>query len=479
MSSQPAHGAADTKPFWQVQAVYDDPDGTGQDFAYTIGLFERGLPELHIWARPSLGEDPGHDWKFSARDQCLALNELAWMLVEGSLGVGSEVTREYDGGLARVTFKVQPPGDKEQLEAFGVPPWVDVLPVLWSLHRPPDGPLTALTPEAEEEARRVFLEVSRGLDPTRRAPRGWTVPAVPSFSVEQKFGPLTPVVLARAAQLWQADEKTLSELLYAGLAAQAGTSLTSAVSTAMAAARPVGRREHLATLHQGIHDLVDLVTERPATRARWRRVAAGFDPERWAAADRETRAKATRNFARLLHDLTAGCLMAEAVADQGPAWLALHGRGPWLAGFRRERVLSDPAWQAAPEVLVSMHRMLDPLDVDDLTTVAGIHQIAIRCEIIEAPGYRELCARLESWALTSAASCPWEPELRDLPGWRPLLNRFADAEMAPMWQLESWATCFCSALTHRARLTAEDVTTFAAPFRVVLPSLEEVLNTPL
>ncbi|GAA2147213.1 hypothetical protein GCM10009844_24220 [Nocardioides koreensis] len=48
-------------PFWQVQAVFD-PDGEGGDFAYTIGLRERGLPELHLWARPTLGEDPGHDW---------------------------------------------------------------------------------------------------------------------------------------------------------------------------------------------------------------------------------------------------------------------------------------------------------------------------------------------------------------------------------------------------------------------------------
>ena len=48
-------------PDWMVQSVFD-PDGEGHDFAYTIGLFESGLPELHLWARPSLGEDPGEDW---------------------------------------------------------------------------------------------------------------------------------------------------------------------------------------------------------------------------------------------------------------------------------------------------------------------------------------------------------------------------------------------------------------------------------
>ena len=71
----------DRIPDWQVTAVFD-PDGKGKDFAYTVGLFERELPELHLWARPSLGDDPGADWKFSPRDCCGILNELAWQLVD-------------------------------------------------------------------------------------------------------------------------------------------------------------------------------------------------------------------------------------------------------------------------------------------------------------------------------------------------------------------------------------------------------------
>ena len=72
---------------WQVTAVFD-PDGEGQDFAYTVGLFERDLPELHLWARPSLGDDPGADWKFSPHDCCRILNELAWQLIDGELAIG-------------------------------------------------------------------------------------------------------------------------------------------------------------------------------------------------------------------------------------------------------------------------------------------------------------------------------------------------------------------------------------------------------
>lgn len=54
-------------PFWKVQAVFD-PEGRGGDFAYTIGMHSVGLPELHLWARPTRGDDPAPDWKFSSRD---------------------------------------------------------------------------------------------------------------------------------------------------------------------------------------------------------------------------------------------------------------------------------------------------------------------------------------------------------------------------------------------------------------------------
>lgn len=160
MSSQPTTETLDRRPFWQVQAVFD-PDGGGKDFAYTIGLHDRSEPELHMWARPSLGEDPGDDWKLSMRDQCLILNELSWMLLDGRLSVGSELEREYDEGLAKVTFRVDPPGDREELEAYGVPPGVDVLPVRWSLRRPAEGPLVALTDDAEQHARDLYGGASR------------------------------------------------------------------------------------------------------------------------------------------------------------------------------------------------------------------------------------------------------------------------------------------------------------------------------
>ena len=176
-------------PFWQVQAVFD-PDGEGGDFAYTIGLHERGLPELHLWARPTLGEDPGHDWMFSIRDRTEVLNDLAAKLVVGEICVGSEVVDTFDGGLATVRFRVDPPGDREELEAFGIAPGAVVLPVRWSLHRLPEG---SPSPVAVRMRRMLEREVTMRRLTARRgahAPRGWEVPEESSCAHRLQQGPI-------------------------------------------------------------------------------------------------------------------------------------------------------------------------------------------------------------------------------------------------------------------------------------------------
>ncbi len=85
-----------TVPFWRVQSVFDT-EGNGKDFAYTIGLFDEGFPELHLWGRPSLGEDPGEDWMLGIDDRGRVLNELVELLVSGRLHVGDEVRRGLPG----------------------------------------------------------------------------------------------------------------------------------------------------------------------------------------------------------------------------------------------------------------------------------------------------------------------------------------------------------------------------------------------
>jgi hypothetical protein len=70
--SPPAEAETD----WEVVGVFD-PDGDTPHFSYTVGLHTHGLPELHLWARPSEGVDPGEDWAFNERERGALLNSWA------------------------------------------------------------------------------------------------------------------------------------------------------------------------------------------------------------------------------------------------------------------------------------------------------------------------------------------------------------------------------------------------------------------
>jgi hypothetical protein len=476
MATQPAHDRLDSDPFWQVQIVFD-PDGTGADFAYTIGLHTRGLPELHIWARPSLGEDPGADWMLSTRDRGSVLNELAGLMVAGSLGVGSEVTHEYDGGHTRVTYRVDPPGDREELQAFGVPDGVDVLPVRWALHRAAEGSLQPLTAQAEGAAASLFDELTTRRVTSRRAPRGWKLPTDPCFDTDQPFGPLTPVVLARAAQLWQADDDTVVALLRSAAEVDFGHSLTYATTLASAVARPHGRSVALANLHERVHELVEAMTTAPAAQRRWRSISEAFGPG-WKALDRAGRRRVERNLAGLLHDITMACLAVEAVADVADGALLLEGRGPWIRGIGRHPLPEAREWEASADVLAVIGTLLGSMDGQGLATIAAIHAIAMTGRVEGAADYPDVCGRLLSWATVSAAVCP-RRLLDGLPAWEPLKAALSRADVVAPPELHAWATCLASALTHRGRLSADDVRLLTFLFEDRMPQLPTLINEPV
>lgn len=123
---------------WQVIGVFD-PDGTGQDFAYTNGLHRRGLPELHVWARPTDGFDPGGDFMLSARDCMHLLNMWADELITGTLTVGDTRIVTMDGGLTTGVFTASGPISRREAEAFTVPDEdVQVITFKWELRRSPE-----------------------------------------------------------------------------------------------------------------------------------------------------------------------------------------------------------------------------------------------------------------------------------------------------------------------------------------------------
>ena len=171
MTTHQHHDPVDEKPKWIVQTVFD-PDRSGQDFSYTIGLHDHGRPELHLWAHPNEGTDPGEDWSFSDLDRSSILQELAIRLMAGRAGVGHVWTETYDEGEAKVTFTVQPPGDRDFLQAWGTRPEAVVLPVSWSLERPPVGEAVPLAPAAVMEAYEQLASLVRHV-PRGAAPAGW------------------------------------------------------------------------------------------------------------------------------------------------------------------------------------------------------------------------------------------------------------------------------------------------------------------
>jgi len=471
----------DRQPTWTVQTVFD-PDGGGKDFAYTIGLDDLGHPELHVWGRPGLGDDPGDDWMLSPHDRCRVLNQLAWLLIDGELQVGSEVTREYDDGHAVVRFRIDPPGDIEELEAFGVAAGALVLPVRWSLTRAPEGPPRALSQTEQQAARALRRQILATVDRRSIAPVGWGLDGRAGHARDQTFGPLTKVVVARAAQLWQANPTEMNCFLRAAAAVDAGSSLTFPVSMAVHAARRSGRREELVRLRDAVHDLLDELTEGAAYQRWWREIEESLWGEE-IMRDLELAGRAGRSDKALLHGVVEACLTAEAVADVLESKWLMHARGPWLAELAKATDLPGPEWSASTEVLDIVVGLLRPLSLTQLGGVARLHRWASDGVVEGWDDYANVTARLRGWALVGPAGCPWAGTLDQLPAWRGMVEGILPAgtkvDLRPLPELHEWASLITSALCHRGRLTSEDVRQLVDPYVELLPELERVLNEPI
>lgn len=122
---------------WIVRSVFATNDDE-VDFAYTIGLAAHGVPELHVWARPPVGDDPGADWRLSSNDQAATLNGAAHRLLDGDIGPGSTWVETLDGGLTEVAYEVVGPVEPASVDAFGVSDDAEVLTLQWELRRPPE-----------------------------------------------------------------------------------------------------------------------------------------------------------------------------------------------------------------------------------------------------------------------------------------------------------------------------------------------------
>lgn len=468
-----------TEPPWIVQAVFD-PDGEGSDFAYTIGLADLGLPELHIWARPSLGDDPGLDWRFTPRDLCGILNLLGRMLVSGELGVGSTLRRSVDGGLATVELRVDPPGDREELEAYGVADSADVLPVRWSLSRLPVGPAQPVEDSVVAAARERYDDLRARLQGPVSLPRGWTLPDEPSFELDQRLGPFTPLVLARAAHLGQADADTLADFLAVAGWLDEMSALSEPIVRGRALGRPVGRTEAFEELHHFVDRLLDHWGKEFASRRRWKAVVERFFATA-SPGDGISRASLDRQLRTLLHVAVESCLAGELGFDVADEELRLCSAGPWQAVTARDgRPGSE--WCAPDDVLLHVQELLDTLSPDQVRAIVAAHQAALAAR---APGgssagrYAELAIRLDTLSLISRAVLPPVLVTAVPPGGPVSVPMTLDQVPALGALFTDWLQCVTALLVHRTSLPAHDFETFVEPFAHVLPDLGEMLASPL
>lgn len=371
-------GPATARGGWAVHRVRD-PAGGGADFAHTIGLSGLGLPELHLWARPTLGDDPGADWMLSGHDQHLVLARAADRLLAGELTPGTQWSETFDGDLTQARFTAGPPTPAERLDAYRLDGDQPVLPLRYSLHRPEPGPLTALDPDTAARVdawtRMVRAQTDRlraamtaqGL-PAPTVPPPWRLPPAAALGdpVEvdpgQPFGPLHALVVARAGQLVVADPHTLAEFVLR-IAAARGVGATAGVARAVldAACRPVGRGPALANAVASAALVLEQVAGRSRVTRRWREacLVAGGPPGGRAQRGFEA---GTREEVLPWVEVT---LAVEVLADVlSQTHLALC-RGPWTWAVHQGGGAPDTAWQADPEPVEQVAGLLAGWQVTD------------------------------------------------------------------------------------------------------------------
>ena len=241
------------------------------------------------------------------------------------------------------------------------------------------------------------------------------------------------------------------------------------MAVAAAAARPAGRGEAIRRLEDEVLPLVDHVVE--ARTAEWdsaiEALAGAF------RFDLRDDLQAVRlNVRDWLAEITLAVLSVEVVADVVDPGTWLAARGPWLAAVHPRRALPGPDWSAGTRIVRAVRRQLRPLCEAQWAELVSSHHQA-RAHGGGDGSYNDVCWRLYFMYFTSAAGMPWV-KLADLPGGQELRHVLPRGSEWP--GMVEWASCLAALLTHRARFTTDDVTTFVEPVRSLLPDLERVVN---
>ena len=196
----------------------------------------------------------------------------------------------------------------------------------------------------------------------------------------------------------------------------------------------------------------------------WRRAVGVIADKHGFAPGEDERLADTAHHA--LAEATLAVLCLEAVADLADRDLRLSARGPWISAFDPDCALPGPEWTAAPKVVRLVRKQLRPLALHEWAAIVAAHHGSDE-------RYGTLCTDLELRYFTHAAGIPWS-KLADLPAGREFTHAQHRSKEWP--GMVEWASCLATLLTSRAEFSAEQVATFVAPIRELMPDLERVVN---
>lgn len=461
MFEQPAREALADDVFWKVQFVFTDKSLTN-DFAYTVGLAERGFPELYIEATPkqAVSDSP---WTLSSQDCAHELNKFARMLLAGELVAGKPIVRTYDHGCTTLDWTPGEPTARDNLEVYCTDPTCMVVPVHAEM-RPIDiVPLRDLALEDEARFRAELMQAAIDTVPNPRGLRGFRAPRYiqTSFSCTQTYGPLTPVVEARIYAISQATPEMLTDLLLRGLDAEQAFGPRAVLGVAHAHAKRVSRLPAAWNADAQAVTLVKLLRGRDGNSLVWRtiRKLTGFTKAEDAGGIR-------RGLSGCLVDAVSALLVATTVEDQLDESTRLAALGPWSSARESSTIAPDKEWWAPPHILDAIRSSVIDLQLDqirDLHSAWG--------DLREG----SLVPLLRGLAITGARGClPAKELLFGHPiGFAAMRDPDVDAF------LTEFLCCASALLSERAMFSADAVLTFCEPLRAVLPNLEAVMNAPL